>query len=348
MAKSLESGALSAYCEGIAMMQSAGIQTDEAVHLLSENMTEGPFRTACEKVYRSLVLGNSLAKSMNDTGAFPEYALNMISAGERAGRLENVMRNLAHYYAEEDRLFAKMRSAIVYPAALLGIMTLILLFTVVVILPVFVDVYASIAGNLSSSSYAYVNASILIGWVALIIMAVCTLIVLIALRMSRGEGRTRLIRCFEKLPVTHDAMYRLAVSRFSTALATFTSTGMDSDMAMNQALSMVDHDELRMKVTAAYQEMTDPKQAQSLSQAIYNNEIFDPINARMLLIGNRSGSIERVLQRLSGSLFDDAIIRIDALIDSVEPALAAFLTISVGATLISVMLPLIGIMGSIG
>ena len=60
------------------------------------------------------------------------------------------------------------------------------------------------------------------------------------------------------------------------------------------------------------------------------------------------GSLDAALDRLSANFFDDAILQIDAAIDNIEPALAAFLTIAVGATLISVMLPLIGIMGSIG
>ena len=68
----------------------------------------------------------------------------------------------------------------------------------------------------------------------------------------------------------------------------------------------------------------------------------------MLTIGTRSGSLDAALDRLSANFFDDAILRIDGAIDNIEPALAAFLTIAVGATLISVMMPLIGIMGSIG
>ena len=76
--------------------------------------------------------------------------------------------------------------------------------------------------------------------------------------------------------------------------------------------------------------------------------VFEPIYARMLTIGARSGSMEDVLGRLSLTFFDDAIMKMDRLVDGVEPALAAFLTVAVGATLVSVMLPLIGIMGSIG
>ena len=72
---------------------------------------------------------------------------------------------------------------------------------------------------------------------------------------------------------------------------------------------------------------------------------FTPLDG--LMMGTRSGSTDEVLSHLSDIFFEDANAQIDSVVDSVEPTLAAFLTIAVGATLIAVMLPLIGIMGSI-
>ncbi|MDD6290027.1 MAG: type II secretion system F family protein, partial [Eggerthellales bacterium] len=145
MAKLLDSDALSVFCEGMAMMVAAGITTDEAVTLLADNTEEGTFKNVCDRLYRELIQGRSLAESMANTGSFPEYALNMVSVGEESGRLENVLYALAAYYSEENRLFAKLRSAMGYPAGLLAVMTAVLVFTVLVILPVFVNVYNSVS-----------------------------------------------------------------------------------------------------------------------------------------------------------------------------------------------------------
>ncbi len=90
------------------------------------------------------------------------------------------------YYDEEGRLFAKMRSSIVYPAALLCVMSVILAFTVAVILPVFVDVYESLSGNLAAGSFNAVGASIGIGWAALAVTLVCTVC-----RAGHGRGHAQ-------------------------------------------------------------------------------------------------------------------------------------------------------------
>ena len=139
--KMLESSAVSAFCESVAVMHSAGIQMDEAVFLLGENMEDAAFKRACDDVYKELIVGKPLALAMDDSGCFPSHVVDMAGAGEHAGRLENVLWSLARYYDEEDRLYAKIKNAIAYPAALLCVMSAILLFTVIVILPVFVDVY---------------------------------------------------------------------------------------------------------------------------------------------------------------------------------------------------------------
>ena len=347
--KMLESSAVSAFCERVAVMHSAGIQMDEAVFLLGENMEDAAFKRACDDVYKELIVGKPLALAMDDSGCLPSHVVDMVGAGEHAGRLENVLWSLARYYDEEDRLYAKIKNAIAYPAALLCVMSAILLFTVIVILPVFVDVYHGLTGNLTAGSFGYVNASIIIGWIALGVTLLCTVLVVLGVLAGRSAaGRQRLLRLFEKAPLTRGPMRQMAVSRFTAALATFVAAGVDTDTAMEKAVAMVDHGNLKSQLEAVRMQMTDPAQAKSLAQAIFDNNVFEPIYARMLVVGTRSGSLETVLASLSDTFFDDSIVRLDGLIDSVEPTLAAFLTVGVGATLIAVMLPLIGIMGSIG
>lgn len=183
--KMLESSAISAFCESAAIMYSAGIQMDEAVYLLSENMEDAAFKNTCDSVYAKLIEGQSLADALQNAGGFPQHVVDMVAAGEHSGRLESVLWSLSTYYDEEDRLFTKIRNAIAYPAALLCVMSVILLFTVAVILPVFMDVYAGLSGDLTTGSFAYVNASLIIGWIALGITLLCTVLVLIGSAIGR-------------------------------------------------------------------------------------------------------------------------------------------------------------------
>ena len=346
--KQLESSALSAFCGSVATMLSAGIQTDEAALMLAENREQSRFQEVCSSIYTNIVDGSTLSDAMAASEGFPPYAVNMVRTGEQSGHLETVLRNLEMYYDEESRMFAKLRSALGHPAALLVIMAVILAFTVAVILPVFRRTYENMAGSLASTSVISVNASSIIGIVALIITVVLAIAALWLVNASRtSSGRAKATALLERLPGLGRAMYQLALSRFTAALATYVSSGITHEEAMRRATEAVENDQLRERLTRAGDSMVDLDNPRSLSQAIAENGVFEPLYARLLNVGMRSGSTEETLAQLSGTFFDDAIVQIDQSLDLVEPVFAAFLTVAVGATLIAVMLPLIGIMGSI-
>lgn len=345
----LKSAELKTFFENVALMLSVGIQTDEAVHMLADNSEERKLEKVCREVYGSLINGQKLSAAMEASGSFPLYAIDMVKAGERTGHMEDTFKALANYYDEEDRLFVKIRSSVTYPAIILCVMSVVLGFTVAAILPVFLDVYDSMAGGLAASSFSMVDAGIIIGWVALAITLLCTLVVLVAYVRSRSvKGRMKLLHAFEKVPGAKKSFYELAQARFTSTLAVYTASGYNSDDAMSASLRTVEHDKLQGKVKAAYQSMIEPIRAKSLIQAVGDFQVYEPMHVRMLTFGMRSGRLDEALMSLSDDLFDEAIDGFDALIDRIEPALAAFVTIAVGLTLIAVMLPLIGIMGSIG
>ena len=342
----LGSMAVSAFCENMAMMMGAGIQPDEAADLLCGDAAPGLFQQAAAAVRGALLRGETLSAAAGQSGMFPRYAVKMIAAGEKAGRTEVVLRTLARYYAGQDRLEKKLKSAVVYPAVLLALMAAILTVLLGAVLPVFTGVYEKLAGDVATSSYAYIRIAYGVGWTALAV----TLLLALALVLGAVWGRTRagrakLARVFETLPLTARAARATAVAQFARALAIFIASGLDVDTAVDAAGGMVDHRGVRAQVEACKAAMAA---GTGMATAIYEQKLFEPLYARMLVSGARSGSLDEVLARLAELFTEDADVQMDRLIESIEPVLAGFLTVSVGVTLLSVMLPLIGILGTVG
>lgn len=346
--KQLESLAISVFCENMAMMLGAGIGAEEAAGLLGEDSTQGSFHDAAKSVQKFLLLqGGTLSKAVAESGYFPAYVSDMIRVGESAGRIEQTLRSLAGYYASRSRLETKLKSAVLYPLVLLVLMAAILGVLLAKVLPVFAGVYTSLAGDLTSSSYGYIRVAYGIGWLALAVTVLVALVLIAATVASRtSKGLDTLKRMAEHLPVLSGIAQQLSLANFTEVLMIYVASGVDVDSAMEAAGKMVDNEAVAQKVDACRRQMKE--KGVGLATAVYEQKLFEPLYGRMLVSGARSGSLEPVLERLTDLFSQDARMRIDRAVDRVEPFMSAFLTVTVGIALISTMLPLIGILGSIG
>lgn len=345
----LNSIEMKAFCENIALMLSIGVQTDEAAHLLAENSESRTLTKKCREVYQRLVKGARLSAAMREVGGFPEYAIEMVTAGEKTGRTQSTLESLANYYDEEGRLMVKIRQSVSYPAITLCIMSVVLAFVTSSILPIFLEVYKSMSGGIATSSFSAVNVGIIIGWVALALTLIMTLLSLITLASSQTTGgRNRLMKMLRFLPGGKGVFYDLSLSRFTSALAVYLKAGTNTDDAMAAAIQTIEMPELRRRAENALAAMKDVNNPRSIVQALSECDVLDAMRTRMLTFGLRSGRIDDVFEGMSGDLFDEAVDGFDSIIDKIEPMLAGFVTIAVGLTLIAVMLPLVGMMGAIG
>lgn len=345
--KQMDDLATSLFCRDMAMMLAAGTQPDEALALLCEDSGEEPrFGAAVKTMSDAMQQGEPFARAVLAGDVLPAYAAHMIGAGETAGRTEQVLDRLADFYERQHALRQRLRSALVYPLFLLLLMCGVLAFLVGKVVPVFIGVYEKLSGSLVGSSYAYAAVARGVSWVALVITLVVCIALIIGMAMAADPvKRKKLGRVLEKLPATAEASRQLAVSRLADALATFTASGLDADTAMREAAALVTHGGLQ-KETARCEE--DMKNGDGLAQALAKHHIFAPLYSRMLQSGSRSGKLDSTLARLAeitGRDAEDAIYRV---VETVEPLLTVFLTIAVGVTLLAAMLPLIGILGSIG
>ncbi|MDO4990547.1 MAG: type II secretion system F family protein [Eubacteriales bacterium] len=344
--KQLDELGVSAFCESMAMMVQAGIQTEEAVGLLqSENRSGGVLERGLAEMKTLLEQGESLAGAMEKTGIFPDYALRMIRAGEDTGRLENVLFRLGRYYAEQKALSDRLRSAVTYPAAMLVLIIAVLSVMLTIVLPTFRAVYDRLTGSLAASSYAYIHWAGVFCTAALVVMALLAIALLGGLILWKNGKRDAVIAVLERSPRCRSILRTNALFRFTSAVSTFLASGEMQDEAVLESIPMTGSAALEEKLNGLARRM---EEGHSIAQAAYEEELFEPVYGRMLLAGERSGKLEDVLERLTQLLEEDSRQQVDRLVEIVGPALSGVLMVTIGLTLISVMLPLIGMMNAIG
>ena len=342
----LDSLGVSAFCESMAMMVQSGTQADEAIALLRKGGGQrGPLEQGLIVMQSETEKGKGLSEAMKICGIFPEYAVMMTQAGEKAGRLEEVLFQLAQYYANQKSMSDKLKSAVVYPSAMLAMIIAILTVMLTVVMPVFTDVYDNLTGSLTMSSYRYIRWSYLFCWAALIAMVVIVVLLLAGLLLWNSKKRPAVEKLLGRLPLCAPILESLGMFRFISALLTFLASGAMQDIAVAESSKMTACKTVEEKISRCAKRM---EEGPGIAQAAYDEGLFEPVYGRMLLAGERSGSLESVLRKLTDLLGEHCTALVDRLVGIVDPLLSGVLLVTVGLSLLSVMLPLIGMMGSIG
>lgn len=342
----LDSLGVSAFCESMAMMVQSGIQMDEAVALLRSGSGQGgPLEEGLVVMQTETEAGKGLSAAMEATGLFPEYCLRMVLAGEKAGRLEDVLFQLARYYEDQKAMTGKLQSAVLYPVAMLGLIIIVLIVMLAMVLPAFTDVYDSLTGSLTASAYGYVRWAYALCWAALAVMAALAVILALGFALWNAGKRNSVEKILHRIPVCASILDSLGMFRFTAALSTFLASGEIQDIAVAESRKMASCRPVEERIDRCVSRM---EQGHGIAQAAYDERLFEPVYGRMLLAGERSGSLESVLRKLTGLLADHCTDLVDRLVGIVDPVLSGVLMLAVGLSLLSVMLPLIGMMNSMG
>ena len=338
---------MSSFFENMGMMLKAGITTGEAVDLLREESAgDSTGQTAVFSVMsKCMAEGSSFEDAMKETGAFDSYAVDMIRASEHTGRMETTLFHLSDYYRMEQSMKRTFVSAVRYPVILLLMVIAILAVMLKMVFPAFYGVYENLTGSLAASSFKYINISFALCRAALVVMIVLVVLILIgALLWKSGHAvvAKKFLRRFRSFRELFD---NLDLYRFTSCFDMFISTGSMHDEALKKSLPIIEEGELRAKLEQC---VSATESGSSFAQAACDVKLYDSINNRMLIPAERSGMLDSVLKKILEDLKDKNDQNISRISNTIEPLLTGFLMIAIGLMLISLMVPLIGIMNSMG
>ncbi len=346
-ARKLSYTELASFFENMGMMVKSGISVSEAVSLLSEETpaSDAALSAALNTMSERLHEGWPFEDAMKESGAFPSYAVDMVGTSEYTGKLEATLFHLSDYYRKENSMKNTLVSAVRYPVILLFMVIAVLIAMLALVFPAFYGVYNNLTGSLSSSSYSYINASFTLCKIMLGVMIVLVIAILCGVSMWKNGKKEGVRKFLSKSAAFRELFEGLDLYRFTSCFDMFLSSGEHQDEALKKSMAVVEGDGLRAKLQRCADKMDT---GLSFSQTAYEEKLYDPTNNRMLIPAERSGMLDTIMQKILGNLGDSIEKHISTIANTVEPLLTGLLMIFIGIMLISLMVPLIGIMNSIG
>lgn len=340
--KELTADELSVLCYQLSLMVKAGIGSEESVGILAADLPEGRSKELLRQVHAVLLRGDSLSQGLSEAGGFPGYFLRMVEIGERSGRLEQVLAALSAYYRRESALRAGLRQTILYPAVMAVLIAVVFLALVMRVLPVFQQVFQQLGVSLSPVARGLMQFGSVSKYVAMVFAVALVLGTLWVLWMFRtAKGQASVSRLLSRTAASK-AVDR---SRFAAAMSLMLSSGLPLDEAMERACALLSDTALSDGLKACQAAMLD---GVPFPKAVEESGIFTGLQAGLLAAGFRSGASEQAMEELARRCQEEADQALSSLLGRFEYTLVIVLCLAVGLVLLSVMLPLLGVLSAIG
>lgn len=302
-------------------------------------------RRILQTMLDEVMMHGSLYQAMTAVGLFPDYAMQMVQIGEETGTLDEVMQALADHYEREDSISKGIRQAVTYPLLMAGLMVLVIIVLLIKVMPIFNQVFVQLGTEMTGFSRVLMNMGNALNRYAVIFAGLIILIVLAVLAGTRTQkGRAFFRRLGYRIGMTRAMMERTAACRFASGMALTLASGLGPERSMELAGSINEDPDFQKKLEDCKGRMEN---GEELAASLTASGIFSGMYSRMIAIGGKTGSMDQVMKQIADLYQDEMDDKMNRAIAVLEPTLVIALSLVVGVILLSVMLPLMGILSSL-
>ena len=345
--KSLTNAYLSTLCKEFAMLLQAGVTSGDSILLLLDDETDKDGKLVLQSLMDTLQKGEPLSVAFRESAYFPPYLVSMVEIGEKTGRLPETLTALSEHYERQDRLLASIKNAVLYPAILLGLMVAVVVILIVQVLPIFNDVFGRLGTEMSPLASSLMQFGVWLRGVSAAVALILGIVFVIAfIAWIIPEIREGIMHAFRNRLGSRGIFGKIASSRFVSAIALAIASGLDLGESVEMAALISGN----AKGVKEQQEKCAGllRSGSPLSDAMRDAGILSARDGRMLSMGTRSGMADSVMSEIAQRSERNVQDEINGIVGRIEPTLVIITSVIVGVVLLSVMLPLMGIMTAIG
>ena len=336
---------LASFCGEMGMILRSGISALEGLELLMEDTQNHAEKALLDTMYQSMQSGSTFADALTETGVFPSYLIHMTAIGEETGRLDDVMESLSAHYQREESLSRNIRNSLSYPLIMIIMMLVVIVILITKVMPVFQQVFVQLGTEMTGLSKGILLLGNVLSRYALVFIIVIAALVAAGILLSRTEkGRKFAGKIGHRFRISREITERSSVCRFAGAMALALKSGLTPERGLEFSKNLIEDSIYLERIDRCCAEM---EQGTELSTALVKTKVFTGVYARMTSIAGKSGMMDEVMEQIADRSEEELNERITSFLAVLEPTLVIILSVIVGIILLSVMLPLLGIMAGL-
>lgn len=328
------------FTRGLANLLAAGVPLSRALNITIREASNPVARAQWTAIHDDVVGGTALADSLAKFHrTFPPVYVAMVRAGEMGGFLEIVLGQIAEFQAREQDLKGKVKAALVYPAVLGAVATMVLIFLLTFFIPRFSQIFKDMGGQLPWLTLVIVGLSDAILKYGFYMLGAVVLIYFgIARALQTEGGRRAMEKATLSAPMLGMVVARFALVRFSRMLGTLLGSGVPLIAALKVSKEAIGNQILSDTVERAIE---DVQKGASLSKSLsVSAKLFPPSVTEMVAVAEETGRLDKELMRMSGSFEVELDRQLRMLVALAEPILLFFMAGMIGTIVVGMLLPI--------
>jgi type IV pilus assembly protein PilC len=333
---------LAVFSRQFATMINSGLPILRALAILSEQTPNKLLAETLTQCRNDVEQGASLSGAMQKhPKVFNDLYISMVKSGEMGGSLDSTLLKLAAMLEREVHLRGKIKSAMTYPVAVVGLVVLIMAAMLLFVVPQFKGIYEQLGGSLPLPTRVLISLSDAMKSYWYITVGMFFLARFLLRRYKATEnGRTQIDRLKLRVPVFGPLFHKTALSRFSSTLSMLLSAG----VPILQALDIVS-DTVNNKIVskAVVDVQSSVREGESIAKPLSKHAIFPPMVVQMIAVGEETGQVDTMLTKVAQFYDQEVEASVDALTSLIEPLLIAIIGGFVGAAVIALYMPMFNI-----
>ncbi|MGE3165681.1 MAG: type II secretion system inner membrane protein GspF [Planctomycetota bacterium] len=326
----------------LATLLRSGVHLSEGFKVLIEQVEQRRTEVILRDVREKIVSGMAMAEALSfHPSHFSDLYINMVRAGEASGNLDEVLNRLADYLQAQASLKGKVVTALTYPAVMVVIGIAVVIFLMSYVVPKITETLLDRDQVLPKPTQVLIAISEFFQnywWAAL--LAVLAAMVSIRIFASTEKGRLTVDTLMLKLPVVGGVFKKQAISRFTVTLSTLLKSGLPALESLNIVAAVVNNALLTQVIGQVAERIIE---GADISTPLRRSKIFPPMVAYMVAVGEQSGQLEEILDRISEAYEEEVDLAIQRMTALAEPIIIVCLAVVVGFIILAVLLPLLQI-----
>ena len=337
---------LAIFSRQFATMVNSGLPILRSLAILSEQNDNPTFTKVLTEARLDVEQGEGLSAAMaKHPKPFDDLYISMVRSGETGGSLDDVLLRLADMIEGEVALRHKIKSAMTYPVAVVALVVLILSAMLLFVVPQFKTIYAGLDFPLPAPTKLLLAMSGAFTSYWYMVLGGTFLGRFLFRRWKKTEaGRMRVDALKLKVPVFGPLFRRVALSRFSSTLAMLLRSGVPILQVFDIVADTVNNKVLSKAVKDVQESV---REGESIAKPLSGHDIFPPMVVQMIAVGEETGQVDTMLEKISKFYDQEVEAAVDALTSLIEPLLIAVIGACVGAAVVALYMPMFNIINAI-